>query len=67
LEIDGPATLVLVEFPQPVTAASTARPVAKRGLTMRAGRVGHTIGNRDQASSMQLPGLYGIRLKRKSV
>ena len=43
LVIDGPATLTSVELPQPVTAASTARQLARMGLTMRAGRVEHNI------------------------
>ena len=44
LVIDGPATLTLVELPQPVSA-SRARQPARMGLVLRARRVRHNIRN----------------------
>jgi hypothetical protein len=44
LVIDGPATLTLVELPQPVTASTAMQP-ARRKLAPRVGRVEHTIGD----------------------
>ena len=57
LVIDGPATLTLVELPQPATASTAMQP-ARSGLALRAGRVEHSIrdGTATTRFSMQFAG-----------